>query len=100
MVGPPRAVAVVRTAVRGGMRASPQPVLVACSGGPDSVALAAALAFEARDAGVRVGGVIDLVGMEGFNRVWEGPENLPRIDELTAPERWVERVHGRPAIPA
>ena len=24
-----------------------------------------------------VGGVIDLVGMEGFNRVWEGPANLP-----------------------
>ncbi len=49
---------------------------------------------------VFVGGVVDLVGMEGFNRVWEGPENLPRIDELTAPERWLERVHGRPAIPA
>ena len=57
MVGPPRAVAAVRHAVRGGLRASPLPVLVACSGGADSVALAAALAFEARDAGVRVGGV-------------------------------------------
>jgi coenzyme F420 biosynthesis associated uncharacterized protein len=49
---------------------------------------------------VFVGGVVDRVGMEGFNRVWEKPENLPRIEELTAPERWVERVHGRPAIPA
>ena len=38
--------------------------------------------------------------MEGFNRVWEGPANLPRIDELTAPERWVERVYNRPALPA
>jgi coenzyme F420 biosynthesis associated uncharacterized protein len=47
-----------------------------------------------------VGGVIDLVGMEGFNRVWEGPQNLPLLDELTEPARWVERVHGRPAIPA
>jgi coenzyme F420 biosynthesis associated uncharacterized protein len=47
-----------------------------------------------------VGGVIDLVGMEGFNRVWEGPANLPRIEELTAPAQWVERVLGRPAIPA
>jgi putative hydrolase len=47
-----------------------------------------------------VGGVIDHVGMEGFNRVWEGPANLPRIEELTEPARWVERVHGRPAIPA
>ncbi|WP_116449637.1 tRNA lysidine(34) synthetase TilS [Blastococcus litoris] len=57
MAGPPRAVAVLRHAVRAGLRSSPQPVLVACSGGADSVALAAALAFEARDAGVRVGGV-------------------------------------------
>jgi uncharacterized protein (DUF2342 family) len=38
--------------------------------------------------------------MDGFNRVWEGPANLPRIEELTAPALWVERVHGRPAIPA
>src|SRR3954447_21065748 len=49
---------------------------------------------------VFVGGVIDLVGMEGFNRVWEGPANLPLLEELTAPERWVERVFGRPAITA
>ena len=57
MAGPPHAVAVLRSAVRPGLRASPKPVLVACSGGADSVALAAALAFEARDAGVRVGGL-------------------------------------------
>jgi tRNA(Ile)-lysidine synthase len=57
VVGPPRAVAALRTAVRHGLRASSQPVLAACSGGADSLALAAALAFEARDAGVRVGGV-------------------------------------------
>src|SRR5215213_6253576 len=47
-----------------------------------------------------VAGVVDRVGMDGFNRVWSGPETLPRIDELTDPARWVERVHGRPAIPA
>jgi coenzyme F420 biosynthesis associated uncharacterized protein len=47
-----------------------------------------------------VGGVVDLAGMEGFNHVWAGPANLPRIDELTDPARWVERVLGRPAIPA
>ena len=64
------------------------------------MALAAALAFEAGNAGIRVGGVVDLVGMEGVNRVWEGPQNLPRLEELTAPERWVERVLGRPAITA
>ncbi|MCV2491741.1 tRNA lysidine(34) synthetase TilS [Geodermatophilus sp. YIM 151500] len=57
MVGPPRAVAVLRSAVRPGLRACDRPVLVACSGGADSVALAAALAFEARAAGVAVGGI-------------------------------------------
>ncbi|RBY84201.1 tRNA lysidine(34) synthetase TilS [Blastococcus sp. TF02A-26] len=57
MSGPPRAVAVLRSAVRPGLRSSSRPVLAACSGGADSVALAAALAFEARDAGVRIGGV-------------------------------------------
>ena len=49
---------------------------------------------------VFVGGVIELVGMEGFNRVWEGPANLPLLEELTAPAKWVERVFGRPAITA
>jgi tRNA(Ile)-lysidine synthase len=57
MAGPPPAVAALRHAVRRGLRGSSQPVLVACSGGADSVALAAALVFEARDAGVPVGGV-------------------------------------------
>jgi coenzyme F420 biosynthesis associated uncharacterized protein len=47
-----------------------------------------------------VTGVVDRVGMDGFNRVWSGPETLPRIEELTDPASWVERVHGRPAIPA
>ena len=45
-----------------------------------------------------VGGVVERAGMEGFNRVWESPETLPRIEELTDPARWVERVLGRPAI--
>jgi tRNA(Ile)-lysidine synthase len=57
MAGPARAVAVLRSAVRVGLRSSGQPVLAACSGGADSVALAAALASEARNAGVRVGGI-------------------------------------------
>jgi tRNA(Ile)-lysidine synthetase-like protein len=58
VAGPPQAVAELRSAVRPGLRASTQRVLVACSGGADSVALAAALAFEARYARVRVGGVV------------------------------------------
>ncbi|WP_299955924.1 tRNA lysidine(34) synthetase TilS [uncultured Modestobacter sp.] len=55
MTGPDPAVAALRTAVRPGLAAGAGPVLVACSGGADSVALAAALAFEAPRAGRAVG---------------------------------------------
>ena len=41
-----------------------------------------------------VRGTIELVGMEGFNRVWQGPANLPTLAEVAAPARWVERVAG------
>lgn len=68
-------------------------------------ALQKAIGFDVKarqyDMGERfVATVVDRVGMEGFNRVWEGPANLPRLEELTAPERWVQRVFGRPAITA
>src|SRR5947209_18181781 len=51
-MGPHPAVAAVRLAVRQALARQPADRLaqVACSGGPDSVALAAALAFEARAA--------------------------------------------------
>ena len=39
-----------------------------------------------------VGGVVDRVGMAGFNTVWTSPETLPRKEELTDPQRWVDRV--------
>ncbi len=58
MPGPAPAVAQVRGAVRPALTGSDQPVLVACSGGADSLALAAAVAFEAPRAGVPAGGVI------------------------------------------
>src|SRR5258708_30688962 len=55
-MGPHPAVAQVRRAVREALRARPPgAVLVACSGGADSLALAAATAFEAPRAGVRAG---------------------------------------------
>jgi tRNA(Ile)-lysidine synthase len=57
MVGPSPAVAQLRSAVRPGLTRSPRPVLVACSGGADSLALAAAIAFEAPRAGVPAGAV-------------------------------------------
>src|SRR5690349_9089842 len=58
-MGPDPAVAEVRSAVRRclGEFAAGDLVLAACSGGADSLALAAALAHEAPRAGLRAGGV-------------------------------------------
>jgi coenzyme F420 biosynthesis associated uncharacterized protein len=36
--------------------------------------------------------VVELAGMEGFNRVWEGPPALPTLDEIARPADWVARV--------
>lgn len=36
--------------------------------------------------------VIDAVGMDGFNRVWERAENLPTMEEIRNPQAWIERV--------
>ncbi|HSV67776.1 MAG TPA: tRNA lysidine(34) synthetase TilS [Mycobacteriales bacterium] len=60
MTGPHPAVAATRVAVRRALASHATPgdrLLVACSGGADSLALAAALAFEAPRYGVRAGGV-------------------------------------------
>jgi coenzyme F420 biosynthesis associated uncharacterized protein len=41
--------------------------------------------------------VIERVGMAGFNKIFSSPLTLPRLDELSAPDAWVARVHGAPA---
>lgn len=34
-------------------------------------------------------------GMAGLNRVWEGPENLPTLEEVRDPGLWMTRMEGR-----
>jgi coenzyme F420 biosynthesis associated uncharacterized protein len=29
-----------------------------------------------------------------LNRVWEGPANLPDLDEIRSPQRWIDRIEG------
>ncbi|TNY35273.1 tRNA lysidine(34) synthetase TilS [Thermomonospora catenispora] len=73
-MGPDPAVAAVRRAVRRAIADLPEgtPLLVACSGGADSLALAAATAFEAPRAGRAAGGVtVDHGLQEGSARVAE-----------------------------
>ena len=41
-----------------------------------------------------VHGVVERVGMAGFNKIFGSPLTLPRLDELGDPDAWVARVHG------
>ena len=41
-----------------------------------------------------VDGVVDRVGIDGFNRVWTSPETLPLTSEIIDPDAWIKRVHG------
>jgi len=41
-----------------------------------------------------VRGVVERVGMAGFNKIFSSPLTLPRLDELGDPDAWVARVHG------
>ncbi len=45
-----------------------------------------------RDGAAFVRGVVDKVGMEEFNAVWESPANLPSKAEIADPAAWVARV--------
>jgi coenzyme F420 biosynthesis associated uncharacterized protein len=38
--------------------------------------------------------VIERRGREFLNRVWTGPELLPSLDEIRAPDRWIARIEG------
>ena len=47
-----------------------------------------------RDGAVFVRGVEEIIGRDGFNAIWAGPENLPTPQEIEEPKLWVRRVHG------
>ncbi|GAA1603676.1 MULTISPECIES: zinc-dependent metalloprotease [Kribbella] len=47
-----------------------------------------------KDGAAFVRRVVDRVGMEGFNRVWTGPNTLPTKNEIANPDAWVSRLHG------
>lgn len=41
-----------------------------------------------------VDAVVGRVGMEEFNAIWTGPDTLPKLAEIDAPDAWVSRVLG------
>jgi len=41
-----------------------------------------------------VQGVVDRVGIDGFNKIWESPLTLPKLTDLTDPDAWVARVNA------
>ena len=47
-----------------------------------------------RDGAAFVRHVVDAVGMDGFNRVWESPQQLPAAEEILDPASWLRRVHA------
>jgi coenzyme F420 biosynthesis associated uncharacterized protein len=53
-----------------------------------------------RDGAKFVRTAVDRLGMAGFNRVWESPETLPTLDEITDPVAWVRRIGAVPPLPA
>lgn len=47
-----------------------------------------------RDGAAFVRGVTRVVGTDGVNAVWSGPDALPSPREIADPVAWVRRVHG------
>jgi len=38
--------------------------------------------------------VVDRIGMDGFNHVWESPDTIPTMSEISNPDAWIARVAG------
>jgi coenzyme F420 biosynthesis associated uncharacterized protein len=68
------------------------------SSGPEK-AFQRAIGLESKvrqyDAGERFSrDVVDGIGWEGFNLVWRSEHDLPTLDEIAEPSRWLQRVPG------
>jgi coenzyme F420 biosynthesis associated uncharacterized protein len=44
--------------------------------------------------------VVDEIGMDGFNRIWESPETIPTMAEIADPRAWITRVASAYLPPA
>jgi hypothetical protein len=44
--------------------------------------------------------VVDEIGMDGFNQIWESPETIPTMAEITNPRAWITRVASAYMTPA
>ncbi len=101
MTGPDPAVAATRVAVReclgefAGAGDRPALVLVACSGGADSLALAAATAFEAPRRGVAAGALVVDHGLQPGSARWR---ERPRI--AAPPSGWTPSRSSRVRVEA
>lgn len=52
-------------------------------------------AAQYRDGQKFVAHIVDAVGMEKFNTVWQSPQHLPTEEELHDPARWIDRMELR-----
>lgn len=43
-----------------------------------------------------INAIVDARGHDFARRVWDGPESLPTLDELRAPDTWIARIDGQP----
>ncbi|MBV9794944.1 MAG: zinc-dependent metalloprotease [Actinobacteria bacterium] len=44
--------------------------------------------------------VVDEIGMDGFNQIWESPETIPTMAEISDPHAWITRVASAYVKPA
>jgi hypothetical protein len=44
--------------------------------------------------------VVDEIGMDGFNQIWESPETIPTMAEINDPRAWIARVASAYLRPA